>query len=350
MLPNYPPKLSLANLPTEFRPLDRVSELLAGPRIWLKCDDQTGSLVSGNKIRKLEFLMADAKAKGCDTVLTCGGMQSNHCRATAAVAARLGLKCHLILRGPKSQSDSQAVHDVQSCTAKQYQGNLLLDDLCGAEVSVYPPTYYFARMNEIFDEHVKRYQASGHTCYTIPTGGSNGVGLWGYIEAARELVDDFSRSAVSPSSVVCATGSAGTQGGLSLGFQLLDHPMNVIGMAVCDSVEYFDSKIREDVKEWQTLYMPNEPDVAATMNIHTLDRYIGPGYAMGYPELFECIRWLAKNEGVVLDPVYTGKAFYGLTQEIKRGRFDGQSDVVFVHTGGIYGIFPFNEELKGFVQ
>lgn len=346
MLPNFPAKLNLANLPTEFLPLDRVSELLGGPRIWLKCDDQTGSLVSGNKIRKLEYLMAEAQSKNCDTVITCGGMQSNHCRATAAVAARLGMGCHLILRGSKEMKPSDNPLSIENCTDDQYQGNLLLDDLCGAEVSIYSPVHYFAHLEQLFSRHENVYEDAGKYCYSIPTGGSNAIGLWGYIEAARELIDDFANASISPTAIVCATGSAGTQGGLGVGFQLLENPIDVIGMAVCDSIAYFDRKIREDVDAWQKRYLPENTQLASDMSIHTIDSYIGPGYAIGYEALFKCIRWLAKNEGVVLDPVYTGKAFYGLTEEIKRGKFDGHTDVVFVHTGGTYGVFPFGSELK----
>lgn len=347
MIPPFPAQLSLAHTPTPLRPLDRISEALGGPRIWLKCDDQTGSAVSGNKIRKLEFLMADALQRGCDTVVTCGGLQSNHCRATAVIAAQLGLACHLVLRGPKGLIEQPTSYSVDDAipSGSGYEGNLLLDALCGAEISVYSPRYFTHNLRTIFESVEKRYGESGRHCYSIPTGGSNGLGLWGYIAAAQEMLADFSAHGIEPGGVVCASGSGGTQGGLTLGFHLLASNVSVTGVAVCDSAEYFHRKIIDDVDQWQGLFMSSSPNLSESLSIQTIEEYIGPGYSVGYPELFECIRWAAKTEGVVLDPVYTGKAFYGLIEEIKKGRFVGVSDIVFVHTGGIYGLFPYSAEL-----
>jgi len=345
MLPSFPIKQKLAITPTEFRPLDSVSRALGGPRIWLKSDDHTGSVVSGNKVRKLEFLLADAKSLACDTVLTCGGLQSNHCRATAALCARLGLNSHLLLRGPRSLAERSTPYRLDELDAELIGGNLLLDSLCGAEVSVYSPRYYERNIDAEFRSLAQYYEQQGCKPYDIPTGGSNGLGLWGYIEAAKELNDDFERAGILPSAVVCASGSGGTQGGLSLGFHLLEQPVQVVGMAVCDSESYFDRKIREDIDQWQMRYLPGKTALSADVSVTTVADYIGPGYGLGYPELFDCIRWVAETEGVVLDPVYTGKAFWGLVSEIKRGRFDSQTDIVFVHTGGIYGVFPYAAEL-----
>lgn len=347
MIPPFPDQLSLAHTPTPLRPLDRISEALGGPRIWLKCDDQTGSVVSGNKIRKLEFLMADALSRGCDTVITCGGLQSNHCRATAVIAAQLGLSCHLILRGPKGLVERPNPYSAEDVipSGSSYEGNLLLDALCGADISVYSPRYFTHNLLSIFDSVETRLRESGRHSYSIPTGGSNGLGLWGYIAAAQEMVGDFSTHDIDPGCVVCASGSGGTQGGLTLGFHLLRSSTSVTGVAVCDSAEYFRRKIMDDVDQWQDLFMSSSVNVSKSLTIQTNDDYIGPGYGMGYPELFECIRWTAKTEGVVLDPVYTGKAFYGLTEQIKKGRFANVSDVVFVHTGGIYGLFPYSSQL-----
>ncbi|MFL0799860.1 MAG: D-cysteine desulfhydrase family protein [Agarilytica sp.] len=344
MIPSSPPKLYLARTPTPLRPLDRISEALAGPRIWLKCDDLTGSTVSGNKIRKLEFLMADALSLGCDTVITCGGLQSNHCRATAVVAAQLGLKCHLVLRGPGGLVEREERYRVDEVISSGREGNLLLDSLCGADISVFSPRYYGAQLDSIFDEISAEYRVRGQHSYAIPTGGSNGMGLWGYIEAARELQADFQTQGIVPRAVICASGSGGTQGGLTLGFHMLGLECSVLGMAVCDSAQYFDAKVREDVDQWQSAFMPDQPGLSSQLSIQTNDAYIGPGYSIGYPKLFESIRWLAKTEGVILDPVYTGKAFYGLVEEIKKGSFANVSDVVFVHTGGIFGVFPYKDE------
>ncbi|MFL0808925.1 MAG: D-cysteine desulfhydrase family protein [Agarilytica sp.] len=344
MLPPPPPKLSLANLPTPIRPLDRVSTRVGGPRIWLKQDDYTGSLSSGNKIRKLEYLLAEAQAQGCDTVITCGGIQSNHCRATAALCAQLGLHCYLILRGPKSLGKSEICYSPEQVCEAGSEGNLLLDQLCGAEISIYSPFYYAKHLDALFDNAKGQCDTKGRKSYSIPVGGSNETGLWGYITAAKELQNDFKLHNITPGAVVCASGSGGTQGGLTLGFHLLSSSASVHGVAVCDSGEYFKNKILEDVSAWEAKYLQQTSTLTEQLNINTFEGYIGPGYAQAYPELLECIAMLAQEEGVVLDPVYTGKAFYGLIKEIEKGTFSAANDIVFIHTGGIYGLFPFKNE------
>lgn len=348
MIANEPSRLALAQTPTPLFPLERISSALGGPRIWLKSDDLTGALASGNKIRKLEYLLAEAIEQGCTTVITCGGLQSNHCRATAAMAARLGLSCELILRGPRVLEERAEAYKTEDVATDGLEGNLFLDHLCGAKIHIYSPRYYAQYLSLIFDKHVQRVehdQGVKSCCYCIPTGGSNSLGLWGYISAARELRSDFKQQKIKPEAVICASGSGGTQGGLTLGFQLLGEEVSVIGVAVCDSNQYFYDKITEDVTEWQKSYAPADETLCQNLEINTIDEYIGPGYALGYDALYRCIRWVAELEGVVLDPVYTGKAFYAMTEEIKKGRFANIKDIVFVHTGGIYGLFPFKHEL-----
>ncbi|WP_185230652.1 D-cysteine desulfhydrase family protein [Teredinibacter franksiae] len=334
MLSYQPPRISLANLPTPFRPLDRISEILGGPRIWIKQDDCTGSANSGNKLRKLEFVIADALEQGCDTLITCGGVQSNHCRATALAGAQLGLKVHLLLRG----DDEVAV-----------DGNLLLDRLANAEISMYPSSEFVPNLNSLFQYWQAHYQNIGRKAYCIPMGASDEVGLWGYLQAAQELQADFDRHKLSPGGVVTATGSGGTQAGLTLGFQLLGSSIPVYGVAVCDSESYFNNKVVHDVKLWlarwgNRLSDITEEQLIGKLDVRTIAAYIGPGYAKGYSALFESIKVLAATEGVVLDPVYTGKAFHGLIQEIKQGRFEGVDDIVFVHTGGVFGLYPHKQE------
>jgi D-cysteine desulfhydrase len=332
MMVNYPPRLRLAQTPTPLLPLDRLSSTLNGPRIWIKRDDMTGSAVTGNKIRKLEFSLARAMAEGCDTVITCGGVQSNHCRTTALLCAQLGLKCHLILRG-----DPASIID----------GNLLLDRLAGAAISFCSNAEYQRRGDEIYQQWISHYAQQGHHAFAIPVGASDGHGLWGYIAACEELKMDFEREQIHPGHIICATGSGGTQGGLTVGNKLFDLGATVWGINVCDDEAYFLRKVREDISHWQQWYGANMPAVFAvdTLSIKVIDGYVGAGYAQAGTEVFDVIKQVAALEGVILDPVYTGKAFYGMLEELKRGRFDDSSDIVFIHTGGIFGLFAQREFL-----
>ena len=331
MIP-YPKKLNLAQAPTPFHALDRLSEQLAKrasdcPRIWIKRDDQTGCVTSGNKVRKLEYLLADALAKGCDTIITSGGVQSNHCRAVAILGAQLGLKVHLLLR---SDIEPQPV------------GNLLLDQLAGATISHYSQQE-FKQLDGLFESWQTQYAAEGRCCYSIPTGGSNGTGLWGYVAAAEELMADFSREKIEPSYIIHATGSGGTQAGLTVGCKLLGLSAQVEGYAVCDNSAYFERRVLEDIQQWIKQYqMPIEIE---RLKIATNDGYIGTDYGLAGPEVFAMIKDLAALEGVILDPVYTGKAFYGMVEEIKAGRYSGASDIVFVHTGGLFGLLAQQDKL-----
>ena len=324
-----PDKLDLAQTPTPFYPLERLTAHLGGPRIWIKRDDLTGAATSGNKIRKLEFLLADALAQGCDTIITSGGVQSNHCRAVALLGAQLGLKVHLLLR---SDSEPKTV------------GNLLLDHLAGATISHYS-VKAFKRLDRLFEQWQDHYQQQGSKAYAIPTGGSNGTGIWGYIDAAKELADDFAGHNLKPQAIVHATGSGGTQAGLMLGCHLHGIDSPVKAYAVCDSSAYFADKISADLKDWQERY-PSDIDISA-LKADTSDRYIGPGYGQADPEVFEFIKQLAAMEGILLDPVYTGKAFYGLVKDIKQGKYarGDNSDIVFVHTGGLFGLFAQQQNL-----
>lgn len=342
MLPRIPPKLSLAQTPTPLRLLKRASKHLGGPNIWLKCDDLTGSTLTGNKVRKLEFLLADALSKGADTIITCGGLQSNHCRATAMACAQLGLKCILILR---DNSPSQGPR-------KMEQGNILLDQLFGADIKIIDTTHYQNRLPELFKWFEAACIKDGSTPYSIPTGASNGVGVWGYLSAFEELKKDFVTYDIQPEYIVCASGSGGTQAGLTLGAHLSQLPMLVYGVAVCDSAKYFDDKIRKDIEHWRELYFSNTDvsvdfldGVLKSMPIRTLDKYIGPGYGLAYDDMMITLKWLAQTEGVLLDPVYTGKAFHAMASEIKNGVFSQAKDIVFLHTGGSFGVFPYADQL-----
>ena len=319
----YPRKIDLACTPTPLQYLARASEKWGcGHRLWVKRDDLTGSTLSGNKVRKLEFIAAHAIDNDYDTLITCGGLQSNHCRATAFAGAQLGLHVHLLLRG-----EAPAVPD----------GNLLLDHLAGAAVSCYPPRQYFSELNELFAQWQAHYAGKGRKALAIPTGGSDGIGVWGYIAACEELAADLSSAEIPRAHIVTATGSGGTQAGLTLGAALHQLPVTVWGVNVCDDEQYFLDKVASDVADWHRRF----PDVApVNLEPRVLDGYVGEGYGIAGEEIFALIAELSRLEGLVLDPVYTGKAFAGMLAEIAGGRFKGCEDIVFVHTGGIFGLFP----------
>ncbi|MBB3168219.1 D-cysteine desulfhydrase family protein [Simiduia aestuariiviva] len=335
--PVYPQRNHYALTPTPLQPLNRLKATLGlRARIWVKRDDLTGCHLSGNKIRKLEFLVAEAQAQGADTLITCGGVQSNHARATALLAAQEGMGCHLILRGDEPD---------------QADGNLLLDHLAGAQVSFYPSHSFEANLTGYFEHWSNHYRQQGNKAYGIPTGGSNGTGLWGYIACAEELGAQLRAQGIQPSRIVCATGSGGTQAGLTLGAALCGLNAPVTGIAVCDDEAWFNRKVHEDWSSWQAQYaeLALKNCSAANLqldqlNVHTLGQYVGPGYARADQDVFETIKLLARTEGLLLDPVYTGKAFYGMLQELQRGAWQDVDDILFVHTGGLFGVFPQRQE------
>ena len=278
--------------------------------------------MSGNKVRKLEFITAYAQDNGYDTLITCGGVQSNHCRATAFAGAQLGLQVHLLLRGDRPPD---------------IDGNLMLDEIAGARVSCYPARQYVAEIGERFKEWEQHYAERGQKALAIPTGGSDGIGAWGYIHACEELRSDFSVAGIEQAHIVTASGSGGTQAGLTLGVALHQLPATVWGIAVCDDERYFLDKTAADAADWQRRY----PDMSMpAFEPRVLDGYVGRGYGIADDNIFELIADVGRLEGLVLDPVYTGKAFAGMLAEIEAGRFEGCRDIVFLHTGGIFGVFP----------
>lgn len=329
-----PDKISLARLPTPLEPLDRLSEQLGGPRIWVKRDDLTGITLSGNKVRKLEFIFAQAQTESAKVIMTCGGVQSNHCRATALVAAQLGMDCHLILRGVKPEV---------------LDGNTMLAKLSGAQISYVSPKKFNLNREEIVDYWREHYAKQGKNLYWTTTGASDEVGLWGYYAAALELYNDFKRLNIEECHVCCATGSGGTHTGLALGFHHLgiDKAQNVprvSAYAVCDDESYFVRKAQQDIHDWFQRYAADAQQSLPELKVN--DSFIGEGYAIANKQVFETIELLAKTEGVVLDPVYTGKAFMGMVCDVQAGKFSEFKNLVFIHTGGIYGLFPYKRQFK----
>jgi D-cysteine desulfhydrase len=319
----YPRRNILASTPTPLQYLQRASQKWGrGHRLWVKRDDLTGCVLSGNKVRKLEFITAHAQDHGYDTLITCGGVQSNHCRATAFAGARLGLNVHLLLRGEKPSD---------------IDGNLLLDEIAGATVNFYSAREYFSAIDQIFSHWQSHYAAEGRRALAIPTGGSDGIGAWGYIRACEELREDFAMAGIEQAHIVCASGSGGTQAGLTLGVALYDLPATVWGIAVCDDENYFLQKTASDAADWHRRYPQN---TMPPFQPRAIDGYVGEGYGIADDSIFDLIASLGRLEGLVLDPVYTGKAFAGMLAEIESGRFADCRDIVFVHTGGLFGVFP----------
>jgi D-cysteine desulfhydrase len=320
----YPQRVSLANLPTPVQKLKKISREL-GVDIYVKRDDMTGIELSGNKVRKLEFLLAEALECGADTIVTTGGIQSNHCRATAAACVRLGLKCHLILRSEKPEPP--------------FDGNLLLNYLLGAEISYIPPPEFQEYSKTDFKEVQDKLRSKGNKTFYFPVGGSVPTGCWGYALAFEETLKQLDEIGVNKAHLIIATGSGGTQTGLMIGRALMKRPeFKITGFNVCDTPEFFQDyncKLFNETSERFNLNVKAKKE-----DFNLIGDYVGPGYAQSYPELMECIKMVAAEEALVIDPVYTGKAFYGLLSEIKKGNISKDEPIVFIHTGGLFGLFP----------
>lgn len=318
-------RIALANLPTPIYKMAQISQAL-GKNIWVKRDDFSGVEMSGNKVRKLEYSIAQALKEGADVLITSGGIQSNHARATAAAAARLGLKSHLVLG---------------ITVAPKAEGNYLLDQLLGAEITLLDENggiTYTQKMEEIAES----YRQAGHTPYIIPVGASNGIGNFGYLNAFREILMQEKQLGISFDAIVCATGSGGTYSGLYLGNMLFASAKKIIGITVCDNKDYFQSVCGTIVDQTLAL-LGKEPDPEHDFTF--IDGYKGLGYAISKADELEFIADVAAKEGIILDPVYTGKAFYGLYNEIQKGTFDTFKNILFIHTGGQYGLFPKQEQI-----
>lgn len=323
----YPNKITLANLPTKIEKLERFSAQL-GLNVFVKRDDMTGTEWSGNKIRKLEFSVREALDQGADTLITCGGLQSNHCRATAAVAARLGMQSCLVLR----TDDSNIPAD----------GNHLIDRLLGARIHFITPQDYRSSRSEIMLEIASEYAKAGRKAYIIPEGASNGIGTFGYLSCMQEIVRQEKELGVVFDTLVDAVGSGGTLAGLAFANKLYHLGKRVVGINVCDDASFFQNRVAQIAAEVAG-YLGE--DVALDpQEIEILDGYVGRGYALSRKEELDLIRDLARLEGLILDPVYTGKCLYGFTQEVKKGSFQTSQNVLFMHTGGLLGLFPVREQ------
>jgi D-cysteine desulfhydrase len=323
MLIHPPPRFALAQLPTPIERLPLSPSPDSKIEIFVKRDDLTGSILSGNKVRKLEFLFYDLLASGAKAVVTCGGLQSNHCRAVAAISAMAGIECHLVLKGKLPATPS---------------GNYFLSKLFGARVKFISEKEYEENVNEIMRVVAGRLRSSGKKAYVIPEGGSDPLGVWGYIKALQEIKAQAEKANLNFDTIVTAVGSGGTFAGLYLGAKITGWNVKILGFAVCRDTLYFQRCIYD-------LCLSVQKELATDLRLDPAeididDRFIGPGYArIGKTEI-EFIRNIASNSGLVLDPAYTSKALLGLFSRIADGRFNSGSNILFIHTGGIFGLLP----------
>ncbi len=321
MLP-LPDRLSLAMLPTPLQRLERLSAAWGGPTIWAKRDDLTGFGVSGNKIRKLEFHFAAARAAGADTVLTCGAIQSNHCRATALAAPRPGFNAVLVLRTADGNPPEIAT------------GNHLLHRLSGAELRYITPEAY-ERRNEVLAEIADELARSGTTPWIIPEGASDVLGMWGFAVAMRELADQLQLASLMPAAVWHAASSGGTTAGLGWADDRLDLNIPIVACTIGESAAPVRARVAQI---WEAAVDAVGGDLP-TPRLHYEDAYVGAGYgAVTDAELAVQAEATALT-GMLFDPTYTGKALFGLHQEIRHGRFGPDDHVVFWHTGGGFEVF-----------
>lgn len=312
----HAPKLSLAHLPTRIEHFPAL-DAIVGAEVWIKRDDATAGAEAGNKIRKLEYLLAQAKHEGASCVITCGGLQSNHARATALLCRRLGLRPLLLLRTAQLPSTRE--------------GNVLLDYLCGAELRFIDHAQYAARAR-IMAELAEQLAQTGERAYVIPEGGSNGLGALGYRDAMQEVRSQLDGNSELPArfdAVVHACGSGGTTAGLVLGAREAHVADEVIAMAVCDDRAYFETHIAKILREAED-YLAAPPQPA---HLRVLDAFKGPAYGVASPAQLAFIRDVATACGLVLDPVYSGKALFGLANMPDKPRRS-----LFIHTGGLPGL------------
>jgi D-cysteine desulfhydrase len=320
-----PPRLTLAHLPTPLVPAPRLSERLKID-LSVKRDDATGGAEAGNKIRKLEYLLADAMAKGADTIVTCGGIQSNHARATAVVCAQLGLGSVLMLR-ETGLSDAPDEGVARRDAGVALTGNLLLDELVGADARLITADAYRRRM-EVMEAAAEGLRAAGRHPYVVPEGGSNGCGALGYVQAMAEVAAQSEPFDV----VFVACGSGGTVAGIALGAAAHGAAKQVVGVAVCNDEAYFRERVSAIIEQARTL----DPELPEPVPWRIDARFKGPAYGVSTPEQRESMIVAAREGGLVLDPVYSGKAFHGLAS-LAAADLTGQR-VLFVHTGGLPGL------------
>lgn len=322
------PRVELAHLPTPLEFAPRLSEYLGAPKIWIKRDDLTGLAFGGNKARKLEFLLGQARSEGCDVIITVGAVQSNHARMTAAAARKLGLEAIVVLNGDLPD---------------HAQGNLLLDRIFGAEVRVIQTDDDYVLMG-VVEDLARQLRRDGRKPYVIPRGGSNAFGAAAYVEAALELLSQANAAGLRVDAIVHASTSGGTQSGLYTGTKLTQSGAQVIGISAGPRREVVVTRVLGIVEELVAMlnleWRPHPDDLIV------YDDYVGERYGMPTKECLDAIRIVARTEGILLDPVYTGKGMAGLMGLIAQERFRSDQNVVFWHTGGQPAVFAYAAALQ----
>jgi len=319
-------RLRITHAPTPLEPMPRLTQLLGGPNLWIKRDDCTGLATGGNKTRKLEYLMADALAEGADTVITQGATQSNHARQTAAIAARLGLQCHLILEDRTGNRHDDYRHS----------GNVFLDHLFGARLSEVAAG---TSMDEAMAQLAERLRGEGRRPYVIPGGGSNALGALGYVTCALELAEQANNAGLAIDRLVTATGSAGTQAGLVAGLEGTRAGIPVLGIGVRAQKAAQEEKVFALAA--QTAELLGVAGAVKREAVVANCDYVGEGYGVPTPGMIEAVTLVARSEGILLDPVYSGKAMAGLIDLVRKGQLRKGENVVFLHTGGAVGLYGY---------
>ena len=333
------PRRRYTHAPTPLEPLPRFSAALAaqcpggrGPEVWVKRDDLLGLFPGGNKTRKLEFLVAAALAEGCDTLVTCGAPQSNHCRITLAAAVKEGLRCRFVIeeRVPDSYDEDAS-------------GNHFMFRLMGVEAITVVPGG--SSMVDAMQKMANEVEALGRKAYIIPGGGSNALGGLGYVACAQELQQQFFDQGVSIDRVVVGSGSSGTHGGLLAGFLGNHINIPIVGIGVSrDPADQEPLVFKEAQAVADLLRIDLEIPRESVVNI---GGYWQPKYSVPNPAMVEAVQMLARTEGIPLDPVYTGKIMAGLIGEARKGFFKPGEDILFLHTGGLPSLHAYEREVLG---
>ena len=324
------PRVSLAHLPTPIERLARLSLELGGPNIYVKRDDCTGLAGGGNKTRKLEFLMADALQQDADTIITQGAVQSNHARQTAAAAAHLGLQCEILFENRIVDPDQDYLES----------GNVLLDLMFGAQLHHYPKG---SDMDAAMAAHAEQLRGQGRKPYIIPGGGSNPIGALGYVNCALELLHQINQQQLHIDLIIHATGSAGTQAGLIAGLRATHSGIPLLGIGVNAPREAQEQKVY-DLAVATADYIGAAGCVQRSDVVANCD-YVGEGYGIATEGMREALLKLARLEGILFDPVYSGKGLAGMIDLIGKGNFTQEQNILFIHTGGSAGLFGYTRQL-----